>query len=63
MSNGFLSVLFLASSIARLMAVSNGGRPVWFRTDQDMGHFNTAQGAQAREQADTFSFAELMSAK
>jgi prolyl oligopeptidase len=48
---------------ARLMAASNGGRPVWFRADRDMGHFNTAQAAEARELADLFSFAELMSAK
>jgi len=45
---------------ARLLAVSNGGATVWYRTDDDMGHFNTAQAAQSRLQADAFTFAEAM---
>jgi prolyl oligopeptidase len=45
---------------ARLMAASANPRPVWFRTDTDMGHFSTALGAQALESADTYAFAEAM---
>jgi prolyl oligopeptidase len=45
---------------ARLLAVSDGGTTVWYRTDDDMGHFNTAQTAQSRLQADGFTFAEAM---
>jgi prolyl oligopeptidase PreP (S9A serine peptidase family) len=40
------------------MAASASGRPVLFRTDEDMGHFSTAQGAQARQAADVYAFAE-----
>jgi prolyl oligopeptidase len=45
---------------ARLATASSSGRPIWFRTDGDMGHFNTAGSAQARELSDTFSFAEAV---
>jgi len=45
---------------ARLLAAGGGARPVWFRTDTDMGHFSTALGAQAQESADTYAFAEAM---
>jgi len=43
---------------ARLLAASTSGKPVWFRLDADMGHFNTAQAALSREQADIYTFAE-----
>jgi prolyl oligopeptidase len=45
---------------ARLQAASSTTRPIWFRTDGDMGHFSTALGAQALEFSDTFAFAEAM---
>jgi prolyl oligopeptidase len=45
---------------ARLEAGNSAARPVWFRTDGDMGHFSTALGAQALEFSDTFAFAEAM---
>jgi prolyl oligopeptidase len=45
---------------ARLAAASAAKRPVWFRTDVDMGHFNTAESAEAAELADGFAFAEAM---
>ena len=45
---------------ARLAAATNGQRPIWFRTDADMGHFNTASGAQSLELSDAFAFAEAM---
>jgi prolyl oligopeptidase len=45
---------------ARLTAATNGHGPVWFRTDSDMGHFNTAAGAQSLELSDAFAFAEAM---
>jgi prolyl oligopeptidase len=48
---------------ARLLADSTGGKPVWFRTDNDMGHFNTAQAALSRELADIFTFAEFVTAE
>jgi prolyl oligopeptidase len=48
---------------ARLLAASSSGKPVWFRLDDDMGHFNTAQEAQSREQADVYTFAELQAAR
>jgi prolyl oligopeptidase len=41
---------------ARLMSV--GDSTVWYRTDEDMGHFNTALATQARERADIYAFAE-----
>jgi prolyl oligopeptidase len=47
---------------ARLLAAGNAGNTVWYRTDEDMGHFNTAQAAQSRLQADVFTFAEAMTA-
>jgi prolyl oligopeptidase len=43
---------------ARLLATSSGGKPVWFRTDEAMGHFNTAQGTLALEDADYYAFSE-----
>lgn len=43
---------------ARLLATRSGGKPVWFRTDDAMGHFNTAQGTLARENADYYAFSE-----
>lgn len=45
---------------ARLAAATNGQGPIWFRTDADMGHFNTAAGAQSLELSDAFAFAEAM---
>ena len=45
---------------ARLLAARANPRPVWFRTDTDMGHFSTALGTQALESADTYAFAEAM---
>jgi prolyl oligopeptidase len=48
---------------ARLLSDSASGKPVWFRLDDDMGHFNTAQAAQSREQADVYTFAEWATAK
>jgi prolyl oligopeptidase len=48
---------------ARLLAASASGKPVWFRTDNDMGHFNTAQAALSRELADIFTFAELVTSE
>jgi prolyl oligopeptidase len=45
---------------ARLMAASSSGKPVWYRTDSDMGHFSVAMGARALEHADTYAFAEAM---
>jgi prolyl oligopeptidase len=45
---------------ARLLAASSAGNTVWYRTDEDMGHFNTAQAAQSRLLADVFTFAEAM---
>ena len=45
---------------ARLAAATRGQGPVWFRTDSDMGHFNTAAGAQSLELSDAFAFAEAM---
>jgi prolyl oligopeptidase len=43
---------------ARLLSDGASGKPVWFRLDDDMGHFNTALAAQSREQADVYTFAE-----
>lgn len=43
---------------ARLAAASASGKPVWFRADDDMGHFNTTLGAQALESADQYAFIE-----
>lgn len=43
---------------ARLLGEGSSGKPVWFRLDDDMGHFNNALGAQSREQADVYTFAE-----
>jgi len=43
---------------ARIEAASSTKHPVWFRTDGDMGHFSTAQGAQALELSDMFAFVE-----
>jgi prolyl oligopeptidase len=48
---------------AHLQAASSSGQPVWFRTDADMGHFSTAQAAQARVSADRFSFGEAIIGK
>jgi prolyl oligopeptidase len=45
---------------ARLLAAHPDPRPVWFRTDSDMGHFNTALGSTSLEFADAFAFAEAM---
>ena len=45
---------------ARLLAVSSSGSPVWFRTDEAMGHFNTAQGTVALEDADYYAFSEAV---
>jgi prolyl oligopeptidase len=45
---------------ARLAAATNSQTPVWFRTNADMGHFNTAAGAQSLELSDAFAFAEAM---
>jgi len=45
---------------ARLMASVPKPRPVWFRTDTDMGHFSTALGKQALESADAYAFAEAV---
>jgi prolyl oligopeptidase len=45
---------------ARLLAVGSGGKPVWYRTDDAMGHFNTAQGTLAMEDADFDAFSEAM---
>lgn len=45
---------------ARLAAASSSAQPVWFRTDGNMGHFNTAGSAQALELSDTFAFAEAV---
>jgi prolyl oligopeptidase len=47
---------------ARLLAASSSGKPVWFRTDETMGHFNTAQGTLALENADYYAFAETVTA-
>jgi prolyl oligopeptidase len=44
---------------ARLAAATHNHRPVLFRTDGDMGHFNTAASAQALELSDAFAFAEM----
>jgi prolyl oligopeptidase len=41
---------------ARLMSV--GDSTVWYRTDEDMGHFTTALATEARERADIYAFAE-----
>jgi prolyl oligopeptidase len=41
---------------ARLISV--GDSTVWYRTDEDMGHFTTAQASRAREWADIYAFAE-----
>jgi len=43
---------------ARLLSL--GDPSVWFRVDEDMGHFTTAQAAGARESADLYAFAEAM---
>ena len=43
---------------ARLQAVSRGGRPVWFRTDSDTGHFGTSLSESAAEEADVYTFIE-----
>jgi prolyl oligopeptidase len=45
---------------ARLLAASSSGKPVWFRTDEAMGHFNTAQGTLALENADYYAFSETV---
>jgi prolyl oligopeptidase len=45
---------------ARLLAASSSGKPVWYRTDDAMGHFTTAQGTLALENADVYAFAEAM---
>ena len=47
---------------ARLLAASSSGKPVWYRTDDAMGHFNTAQGTLALENADYYAFSEAMTA-
>jgi len=43
---------------ARLLVVSSSHKPVWYRTDDAMGHFNTAQGTAAQENADYYAFSE-----
>jgi prolyl oligopeptidase len=43
---------------ARLISV--GDTTVWYRTDEDMGHFTTAQATKAREWADIYTFAEAV---
>ncbi len=43
---------------ARLLAASSSPKPVWYRTDDAMGHFNTAQGTAALENADYYAFSE-----
>lgn len=48
---------------ARLLSEDSSGKPVWFRLDDDTGHFNTALGAQSREQADVYTFAEWATAR
>lgn len=45
---------------ARLMSLTGGDQSVWYRVDEDMGHFTTAQAAGARESADVYGFAEAM---
>jgi prolyl oligopeptidase len=44
---------------ARLATASQSGKPVWFRTDADTGHFGTTLSAQASEDADVFTFIEM----
>ncbi|HEV7714652.1 MAG TPA: prolyl oligopeptidase family serine peptidase [Steroidobacteraceae bacterium] len=44
---------------ARLAAASRSGKPVWFRTDADTGHFGTTLSAQAAENADIYTFIEM----
>ena len=45
---------------ALLLAGSGSGQPVWYRTDDAMGHFNTAQATLARENADYYAFSEAV---
>jgi prolyl oligopeptidase len=45
---------------ARLQRASTSGQPVWFRTDEAMGHFTTAHGTRTRESADLFAFVEAL---
>lgn len=43
---------------ARLQAASRSGKPVWLRTDADMGHFGTSLSEAATETADVYTFIE-----
>jgi prolyl oligopeptidase len=45
---------------ARLLALSTSRKPVWYRTDDAMGHFTTAQGTLALENADYYAFSEAV---
>jgi prolyl oligopeptidase len=44
---------------ARLAAATRSGKPVWYRTDADMGHVGTALTANAAKSADTYAFIEM----
>jgi prolyl oligopeptidase len=43
---------------ARLRVATTSGKPVWFRTNGDAGHFNDSLDDQAAERADEAAFLE-----